>query len=248
MTAPGLSVAYRGSDAVVYHNAHALPRVFLVGTQQPVSTEGAALSAVTAPGFDGRRAAITESQVPGIPTRTGSSPGSSSGTARLVRYGAQDVTAVANAQRPALLVLTDSYYPGWNVTVDGRPAHLLRVDYLLRGVAPPGRPSHDCVSLRPHELADRLDHQRAGRGGFAAHSRDRAASPAAPAMTADGYTPRRSFEDAGRDPARGLRPVLGDYARFAGDAAAGLPRVVLGSNRRFSIWGRSTATSSILTN
>ena len=86
LTAPGLSVAYRGSDAVVYHNAHALPRVFLVGTQQPVSTEGAALSAVTAPGFDGRRAAITESQVPGIPTRTGSSPGSSSGTARLVPH------------------------------------------------------------------------------------------------------------------------------------------------------------------
>jgi SAM-dependent methyltransferase len=58
-------------------------------------------------------------------------------------------------------------------------------------------------------------------------------------MTVSGYTPqglvpRTRAAIAGR----GLRPVIGDYARFAGDAAAGLPRIVLGSNRRFLLWGR----------
>jgi uncharacterized membrane protein YfhO len=36
--------------------------------------------------------------------------------------------------------MNEPWYPGWRVTVDGRPATLLRVDYALRGVAlSPGR-------------------------------------------------------------------------------------------------------------
>ncbi len=59
-------------------------------------------------------------------------------------------------------------------------------------------------------------------------------------MTASGYTPQALVpRTRAAIAARGLRPVLGDFARFAGDAAAGLPRLVHGSGRRrFSMWGR----------
>jgi uncharacterized membrane protein YfhO len=36
-----------------------------------------------------------------------------------------------------LLVLADPWYPQWRVTVDGRPAELLRVDHAFRGVRVP---------------------------------------------------------------------------------------------------------------
>lgn len=36
-----------------------------------------------------------------------------------------------------LLVLADPWYPQWKVTVDGRPAELLRVDHAFRGVRVP---------------------------------------------------------------------------------------------------------------
>jgi hypothetical protein len=40
---------------------------------------------------------------------------------------------------PAVLVLSDSWYPGWQVCVDGKPTRLLRADYLIRAVeVPPG--------------------------------------------------------------------------------------------------------------
>ena len=40
----------------------------------------------------------------------------------------------------SLLVVSDSYYPGWRAAVDGRPAPLLRTNVLLRGVpVPAGR-------------------------------------------------------------------------------------------------------------
>jgi len=33
--------------------------------------------------------------------------------------------------------VTDSYYPGWRASVDGRPAPLLRTNLLFRGVPVP---------------------------------------------------------------------------------------------------------------
>ena len=126
----GLSLAYRGYDALIYRNANALPRVFTVAAQQTVSGAGAALAASTAPGFDRRNVVITEHPVPGLPT----TPGATAGTARLISYRAERVVAQAVVPRRSMLVLTDVYYPGWTVTVDGHPAPIDRVDYLLRGV------------------------------------------------------------------------------------------------------------------
>ena len=136
---PGLRVAYRGTDGVVYANAHALPRVFVVDHQDTVRNGGAALDAVTAPGFDGRGVAVTETPLAGLPQATSSAEPRGSG-ARLVSYGGQRVVIQATASTRSLLVLTDDFYPGWNATVDGHPASVQRVDYLLRGVSiGPGR-------------------------------------------------------------------------------------------------------------
>jgi len=46
----------------------------------------------------------------------------------------------AAVERPALLVLNDSDYPGWKVYVDGRRSHWITANYLFRGVLlQPGR-------------------------------------------------------------------------------------------------------------
>jgi hypothetical protein len=51
------------------------------------------------------------------------------------RPGRTTVRLRAEVTSPALLVLADPIYPGWQVRVDGRRAHLLAVDSGLRGVA-----------------------------------------------------------------------------------------------------------------
>ncbi len=137
---PGLRVAYRGPDATVYANRGALPRVFLAGSQLPVGGGDAALAAVTAPGFDARKVAVTERALPGVPLAAGGLATPPAGGARLTRYSPERVEARVDARRPGLLVLTDISFPGWQATVDGRPAPVERVDYLLRAVrVGPGR-------------------------------------------------------------------------------------------------------------
>jgi hypothetical protein len=121
----------------VYRNTQALPRVFLVDRQHTAPSADAALAAATAPGFDGRRVAVTERTLPGLPEDAGGAASAASpspGTARLVSYGAERVVANSSASQRSLLVLSDVFYPGWKVTVDGHPAPVERVDYLLRGV------------------------------------------------------------------------------------------------------------------
>jgi len=137
---PGMRVAYRGPDGVVYSNANALPRVFLVQRQQTVASEAAALASATAPGFDGRTVAVTERRLPGLAESAGSQAGAAAGSARLSSYKAEKVVARSDAPRRSLLVLTDVHYPGWKAYVDGQEAPVERVDYLLRGVmVPAGR-------------------------------------------------------------------------------------------------------------
>jgi len=41
---------------------------------------------------------------------------------------------VAETQEPALLVIGDSWFPGWQALVDGVPQPLVRVDVLFRGI------------------------------------------------------------------------------------------------------------------
>jgi hypothetical protein len=127
----GLTEVYDGRDARVYRVAGALPRAFVVGAQRVVGGGEAALAAVTAVGFDGRRVVVTERRVGGVPV---GGSGGVGGSARVVRYEPERVVVRARAGGPGLLVLGDNYFPGWKAEVDGRSVPIERVDYLFRGV------------------------------------------------------------------------------------------------------------------
>lgn len=59
------------------------------------------------------------------------------GTAEIVREDQRELDVNVTAPANGFLLLADTYYPGWTVTVDGRPAALYRANISVRGVAVP---------------------------------------------------------------------------------------------------------------
>lgn len=131
----GYRLVYRG-DLAIYENERALPRAF-VASECRVATDGpSALAALFDPGFQPARTVVVEAEDGEAPRCQGAGAG---GTATVVAYGAHEVTIHASAPTGGWLVLSDTYYPGWQATLDGAPTPIYPADYALRAVElPPG--------------------------------------------------------------------------------------------------------------
>jgi len=81
--------------------------------------------------------------------------------ATIVSYEPERVVITADAAAPALLVLTDTHYPGWRARVDGTETEIIRANGLFRAVpVPAGRHevvfSYEPVSLRRGAMVSAL--------------------------------------------------------------------------------------------
>ena len=74
------------------------------------------------------------------------------GEATLSRYEPERVVIEAKADRASMLVLTDSWYPGWEATVDGHKVEVLRADHALRAVVLPAGTHRVEFNFRPRSL------------------------------------------------------------------------------------------------
>lgn len=128
-------LAYRDPDVVIYRNLDALPRAFVTYRARVVPDDETALSIIDDPTFDPR----DEVLLAGEDKLTSSAPPSTVGErvskVQIVRYTSRQVEVEVELDQPGYLVLLDSYYPGWRVTVDGRPATIQRANVLFRAVA-----------------------------------------------------------------------------------------------------------------
>jgi uncharacterized membrane protein YfhO len=72
--------------------------------------------------------------------------GQGSGQIEVVRYSPNQVRLIVHTDTPALLVLSDVYYPGWQGYVDGAKVPIYRTDATFRGIEVPAG-SHE-VEMR----------------------------------------------------------------------------------------------------
>jgi hypothetical protein len=82
-------------------------------------------------GFEPTEEVLLEKGAPDFETAEG---GASPGGVQITGYRLNEVEIAADVSRAAWLVLADSNYPGWRVTVDGRERELFTADYILRAV------------------------------------------------------------------------------------------------------------------
>lgn len=124
---PALREVHRGS-ALIYEHVQSLPRAYVVPEAIPVAEERMLEAMLTQPWDPQRTAFVLDSAAPALPI----SP--LEAEAQVVEYTPDRVVVRTRATRPALLVLADNFYPGWEARVNGEPVPVLRTNHTLRGV------------------------------------------------------------------------------------------------------------------
>ncbi|MCI0340420.1 MAG: YfhO family protein [Planctomycetales bacterium] len=126
--------ALGGGPFRLYENRRAFPRAFAVHRWIVVADAQAARARVLAASEDLRRVAILEASPPLLPPEA--EPPSPS-VVRVESDAPDEVALRATMAADGLLVLADTWFPGWGATVDGSPAPVLPANAMLRAVPVP---------------------------------------------------------------------------------------------------------------
>ena len=130
---PGWRTVGQTPAGFVYENPKALPRAFLVGKSVVIPSAPERLRFLADPGFDASRVVALESGTPAATEIAG-------GTVQMTEIKPGAYAFQTDCARDAILVLTETRYPGWEATVDGAPVELLAADHVFQGVRlPAGR-------------------------------------------------------------------------------------------------------------
>ena len=115
----------------IYQRSDPLPRAWIAAQAEVIGDDAAILDRLSQPDFDPRQTVVLE-QKPIEPL--GKTDPSPAGAVSIESYANTRIVLNADMQRAGWLVLSEMFYPGWHVTVDGVPANLYRANYILRAV------------------------------------------------------------------------------------------------------------------
>jgi hypothetical protein len=104
------------------------PRAYLVPRARAVATEKDALSRLLTLDFKQEVVLLTSEVLPGASENGSLVP------AEVKQSDSDRVVLEVRSEHPGWLVLTDSYFPGWEARVNGKPAQIYRANYLARAV------------------------------------------------------------------------------------------------------------------
>ena len=138
-----------GPGLALFENRHALPRAFVVYRVLPAPPSEELLGLISESSFDPLVASYVEGNT-GLPA---SGPTALRGApAVLVRDEERIVEVDADLAAPGMVVLADSFYPGWRATIDGIDAPIFPTNHLFRGVPVPAGHHRARFEYRPRSF------------------------------------------------------------------------------------------------
>jgi len=125
----------------IYRNKGVLPRAFIVHRIKVVHSEHQSLNEIFKTDFEPKLCAVLEEPVeeyvrrsmPYIPYQKRISK-IGTDKVKISKYLPNQVIINAQLSSNGILVLSDTYYPGWKVYIDGKMGRIYKTNYLVRGV------------------------------------------------------------------------------------------------------------------
>ncbi len=91
------------------------------------------LQRLASPSFDPQQTVMV-APATGSPLPQSTNAAAAAGRVEIASYSSKHIALKAEAPGASVLLLNDHYDPDWHVTVDGKPATLLKCNYLMQGV------------------------------------------------------------------------------------------------------------------
>ena len=129
--AEGYKIVRKTDKVNIYENKNVLPRAFLVDKPVLIKGEKEVLERLKSKDFNSSKEVILEEDFPFNKFETRNTKHE---TANIIEYQPNEVIIEAIVDDAKFLVLSDTFYPGWKVYVDGEQKKIYRADYILRAV------------------------------------------------------------------------------------------------------------------
>ncbi len=134
LQSPKLVKVFQEGETRVYENEKILPRAFFVEEIHSVASKNEAIRKLFEQNFNPRKTAVVENYR-GVLSST---PWKCiKCEAEIATYSESMVIIETKNGSEGFLVLTDSFYPTWQATIDGAATEIYRTDYNFRGVVVP---------------------------------------------------------------------------------------------------------------
>ncbi len=136
-----------GQAATPVMNPAANGNGWFVGQLQFVKDADGEMAALT--GLDTKHKAVADerfkAQLDGSPL--------DSGSVQLTSYEPNELKYTVDTKKGGVAVFSEIYYPGWTATIDGQPAELGRVNYVLRALRIPAGKHEVVMEFRPASVS-----------------------------------------------------------------------------------------------
>jgi hypothetical protein len=117
-------------DYFLFENTDAMPRAFVIQNATFSSNDSEILEMLKNPSFDWRSSVILS----GDDRRIERYFTKAQSTIEIVDYQPNRIKIDAVSNAPGFLVISDTYYPGWNAYINGSKVDILRANYAFRAI------------------------------------------------------------------------------------------------------------------
>lgn len=132
LTAPQFRLVFSEGLTHIYENMYALPRVFLAQSVETVPDKIVRIEKLLSGSTQLQNTAYVEKY-----TEASEAPLDTNETVELVSINASGMSISTTTNTSRLVVVTNPYDSAWRVSIDGKEADLLEVNYFLMGVLVP---------------------------------------------------------------------------------------------------------------
>jgi len=130
------SLAYEDDAWRIWEYKNALPRIFLATQIKVIDDKQKMIDVLYDPTTDLKKTVIVQTGSEFIKALNEENADESidSGSVKIIRYEPNTVLLSVESERKGMVFLSDTYYPGWKATVDGKQTEILQADFAFRGV------------------------------------------------------------------------------------------------------------------